>query len=267
MQLYKRDYSTLTPEEVLQLNEHESAGSIPIGERFVISRSTRDLPKAVRHHLQLFPNNYLEVERLVDGEQLRRKLEQFTLVLCAAPERASEREILSFIRENEFYLVFHELLQSNFHSGHHGAFLFPEFRLGTSFQVDYLVVGKGSGGWTFVFVELESPTPNSVLKDGNLGSPFRKGLSQIQDWKEWLESNYLNLREFFEKAKSSRVPLPEEFVNYDSSRHRFVVVAGRRSDFRERTYRLRREQAERVLLLHYDNLIDYASERIRLLPS
>ena len=42
-------------------------------------------------------------------------------------------------------------------------------------------------------------------------------------------------------------------------RFHYVVIAGRRSDFNERTYRIRRMRRAsnpRISLLHYDNVID-----------
>ncbi len=54
--------------------------------------------------------------------------------------------------------------------------------------------------------------------------------------------------------------LPDEFTTMDKSRLHFAVVAGRRNDFKEKTYRIRRKKwnDEKVLILHYDNLIDSA---------
>ena len=44
----------------------------------------------------------------------------------------------------------------------------------------------------------------------------------------------------------------------------YVVVAGRRSDFNDLTYRIARESflKENIKLLHYDNLIDFSNSII-----
>lgn len=54
--------------------------------------------------------------------------------------------------------------------------------------------------------------------------------------------------------------LPSEFIEYDSSRIHYVVIAGKRKDFKDLTYNIRREylQKEDILLLHYDNLVDFS---------
>ena len=64
--------------------------------------------------------------------------------------------------------------------GHHGAYLFPEFPLGTSYKADYLLIGNGSGGHEFIFIELENPKGNITLQNGELGNTFRKGILQVR---------------------------------------------------------------------------------------
>lgn len=61
-----------------------------------------------------------------------------------------ERELASL---NRYYHIIGSLLSGlSFHTGHHAAYLFPEFQLGTADHVDYLIVVKGSGGYEFVLV-------------------------------------------------------------------------------------------------------------------
>lgn len=38
---------------------------------------------------------------------------------------------------------------------------------------DYLIIGKGSGGYEFVFVELKGIHEKVTLKDGSLGYSFK----------------------------------------------------------------------------------------------
>ena len=47
-----------------------------------------------------------------------------------------------------------------------------------------------------------------------------------------------------------------EFFELEKSRIHYVVIAGRRSDYKEKTYELRRRllKSNNILLLHYDNL-------------
>lgn len=174
-----------------------------------------------------------------------------------------ERKILKFIKDEKACFIVASLLPQYFHTGHHGAFVFPEFQLDTSFVADYLLVGEGSDGWHFVFVELEASTGSITLKDGSLGRVFRDGLKQVDDWKRWIQTHYCSLKEIFKKSQHPEKCLPDAFSELDQSRISYVVAAGRRSDFNPLTYRIKREQKESKLLLHYDNLVDSSKQLIK----
>ena len=177
----------------------------------------------------------------------------------------NEQKMLNFLNGKHAYFIVASILGSYYSFGHHQAFLFREFPLGTSYRVDYFLAGKSSGGWSFVFVELESPNHNITLANGELGSSFRKGLNQVADWDSWLDANFSSLRETFGKCKNPKVSLPSEFVVLDKSRVHYVVVAGRRTDFQDKTYSTRRKKLRdsSELLLHYDNMVDAAQDIIR----
>ncbi len=88
-------------------------------------------------------------------------------------------------------------------------------------------------------------------------------MAQIEDWDAWLEAHYCSLKETFDKCKRADADLPAEFVTMDTSRLHYVVIAGRRKDFNDRTYRIRRKKRndDAELILHYDNLVD-ASQHV-----
>lgn len=217
----------------------------------------RKYPRAARHNQQLFPNNYLDVVELKDADKLRQKLGKFRSLL--GMRKCTERDVLRFIKSNKAYFIVASILK-RYQFGHHEAFLFPEFPLGNSHVADYLLVGKSSGGYEFLFLELEDPVRKSVLAKGAFGKTSRKGLEQVDDWKSWLDSHFASLREVFKSAKKPGTALPDEFSDYDSSRMHFAVISGTRKDYSEKTYRLRRDKHKNggVLVLHYDNLVDDA---------
>ncbi len=142
--------------------------------------------------------------------------------------------------------------------------LFQKLYLGNSYKADYLLVGKSSGGYEFIFIELESPYGNITLKDGQLGAEFRDGISQLEDWKRWLPANYSSFGEIMRKHKNSARDLPEEFYILDMSRFHYVVISGRRSDFQDKTYIIKRERkkADDIDIIHYDNLYDFSNNLI-----
>ena len=67
------------------------------------------------------------------------------------------------------------------------------------------------------------------------------------------------------KYKNSAFDLPEEFYVLDMSRFHYVVVAGRRTDFRDKTYIIKRERkkADDIDIIHYDNLFDFSNVTIQ----
>ena len=259
--LYKRDYTLLTDEErrgwdraekmIRSKTEFSASDMVAYGNT---------MPSAGWYYMQLFPNNYLFPDELKDRERLCGAKEGLLRILD--DPQAGEREILNFVRDNEYYFLVGSLFL-RFDFGHHEAFLFREFPLGTEHVADYLLVGKNSGGYEFVFVEFESPRGAITTRTGDFGDAIRKGISQAKDWSRWLDANFPTLHTRFERAVGRHRPdLPKEFYKSDRSRRHYVVVAGRRADYNEKTYALRRELAKEngILLLHYDNLLDSLDE-------
>jgi len=265
MKIHLRDYCALTQEEIVGwevLKEKEIVRRIGKGDLVIRKSLYREYPVAARHFMSLFPNNHLDIVDLQQIEQLTTSTEGFHQIIVNPV--SNERSILNWIREEKAYFIIASIMKGSFSFGHHDAFIFPEFQLGNSFQVDFLIVGKSSGGYEFIFVELEHPNKNITLKDGHIGDAIRKGERQVIEWKYWLEANYATLYETFKKYKSPGQDLPEEFMKFDSTRIHYTVVAGRRDDFNDRTYQLKRQKrlSENILLLHYDNLYDSAKALI-----
>ncbi|MEO8327522.1 MAG: Shedu anti-phage system protein SduA domain-containing protein [Nitrospirota bacterium] len=252
MKLYERDYTRLTINEETELGSLRQPDPIPNTRHLKVIRPIQN--KVLRHHQSLFPNNYLDIVELEDHGFLKKQIETIQELLDSSG--VSEQAILNFIKLKQAYFIVASLLKSYFRFGHHEAYLFPEFQLGNSYKPDYLLVGKNSGGWEFLFVELESPTELITMANGELGSAFRKGIAQIEDWMGWLETYYGSLKETFDKCKGANVNLPDEFSRLDTTRLHYVVIAGRRKNFLPKTYQKRRRKQNKILILHYDNLVD-----------
>lgn len=265
MKLYDTDYTKLSPDDEAKwkLLQEESVVEQRTNLKIFRHIPSSEYPKAVRHFDSLFPNNYLDIVELTEyEEQFNGLVKSFQNLINL--ENIKESEILNFIFRKQGYFIIASILKKYFHFAHHGAYLFREFQLGNSYRVDYLLIGKSSDGWNFIFVELEAVYGSITLSDGQIGSTFRKGLAQISDWDDWLEAHYASLSETFNKYKKPDSSLPEEFTQLDKSRIYYVVVAGRREDFKEKTYKIRRKKQKEssTLLLHYDNLVDAAENII-----
>lgn len=260
--LYERDYRILTDEERVIWEKVENTFSKAkiknhnLIKPEVSAKYYQDIPTAALHYKQLFPNNYLNTDELESKENLKKTIKEFRLLLDSNP---SERIILNFIREQKAYFIIASILKGfHYRFGHHNAFAFKEFELPPNHLVDYLLVGKNSGGYEFVFVELENPTGQITNNNGEFGVTIRKGIKQIGDWDNWLESSYSSLRLVYDKYIGSMEQLPREFYELDKSRLHYAVIAGRRKDFTKKTYQLKRRllKSSNILLLHYDNLFD-----------
>ncbi|MBS1587161.1 MAG: DUF4263 domain-containing protein [Bacteroidetes bacterium] len=258
--LYNRDYTVLTEEEKTMwekveadLNRVKKKNDGAITAKG-LNDYWKNIPRAAAHCKTLFPNNYLNVDELEEVDKLSSIKVQLELLLDSEP---TEREILSFIQKSEAYYIIGSIFQY-YNFGHHIAYAFKEFQLPPNFQVDYLLIGKNSGGFEFIFIELENPVGNITTTGGDFGVTIRKGLKQVDDWNNWLEVNYSHLKLMFEKYKIDSQLLPNEFFELDKTRLHFVVVAGRRKNYTAKTYRLRRKlrKENNVLVLHYDNLLD-----------
>ncbi|WP_335918052.1 Shedu anti-phage system protein SduA domain-containing protein [Shewanella algae] len=252
-----RDYRILTPVEKEEWEQLKSKELVNTNSTVEIRKSLfHDYPQAVRHHLSLFPNQYLDTMELKDTQKFNLCLKEFTELLNKPNIR--ERDILNYINGKPALFIIGSLLKKYYNFGHHAAHIFCEFPLGTSYKADYLLVGKNSDGWHFVFVELESPYGSVITSKGGLGNVFRKGQAQVENWDLWLEKNFSSLQEFFKKHKKSDESLPEEFCSFDKSRINYVLIAGRRNDFQDTTYRIQRKSVRnnQIHLIHYDNVID-----------
>lgn len=253
--LFNRDYSVLTTKEEEERNRIDSEDGNVAGALLGRRNLFHKYPKAVRHSMSLFPNNYMDIVDLKNTEALKQQCDGFLTLLNN--RSTTELDIKRYIQNNGYYhipaSIFHR-----FNFGHHEAVLFKEFQLGTSYKADYLLAGKASGGWQFVWIEFENPYNDVVIKDGVFGNTIRKGLDQIDDWKDFIGKNYATISAEFRKYTIKT--LPDEFNFFDGTRMHYVVVAGRRSDYRDKTRTLQRRLADerKIMLLHYDNILDDA---------
>ena len=233
------------------------------GQKYGEINHYNEYPEAVKHYLSLFPNNHIYLRDMKSKRDLHAINEAFSLLVHDS--ETNEQDVLRFINhEPQAYHIIGSIFEAGgFHIGHHGTYLFPEFRLGEDYRADYLLIGKGSGGFEFVFVELEKPNGYVIMKNGHLGQVIRSGENQIEDWKLWVDANFATLKNFFDSEKHIGATLPSEFYNYDSTRMHYVVVGGKREDYNDMTYAIRRrkERETGIVMLHYDNLFD-ASEML-----
>jgi hypothetical protein len=135
--------------------------------------------------------------------------------------------------------------------GGQNKYCIPQKRLGAEYVPDFLISDTNSLGINWVLIELETPKSPIYLKTTNqLDKYARKGVSQIQEWREWLTSNIAYARN---KRKDNGLGL------LDIRPHcRAVVLVGRRVYLRE-TKEVERNQFRdnsNIDIHTYDWLID-----------
>jgi len=264
--LYERDYRILTSDEQKQVEAAQAFYKEATADLFISAKDMNKygemLPDVFDHYSSLFPNNYLSPFLLSEVEKNKKIIDDFKRIL---ESQCSERDLLNFIRDRQAYFMIGAILTNRFDFGHHDLYVFKEFPLPPNFQSDFLICGKNSEGHHFVFVEMENPEGGITTKKGDYGTTIRKGIKQIDEWNSWLESNFANLRLVFEKYTKANEVLPNEFSKLDTSRIHYVVVAGRRTHFSAKTYENRRRDKlnKNLLVLHYDNIVDYSNNLIK----
>ena len=165
-----------------------------------------------------------------------------------------ESDIQSYIKDNEKLFIPLSLLK-NYDFGHHFACVVPEYSLGKEYRVDYMLVGKNSIGYQFVFVEFEDVNVNYRNKKTNSETEkVRKGITQIRDWKRWFDQN----KTYFENGEG----IAEFGRNIPSWAFHYCLVVSRRERMDDMANKLRgEEQKEHVDLkiVSYDRLVDNVS--------
>jgi len=260
-ELYKRDYKKLTEKELTIYEEmkiFKSKKSKIVSANDATNQISNyfEFPALIFYE-SLFPNNYVDTNFLIGThEKYKEILAEFISLI--ENRQTIESQILKFIKINEFYPGIITLLLNTQFWGHEEFYLFREFQLGNEFRTDFLLIGKNSNGYSFVFVEFEGVYGRITTKKGDLGQVINTGLNQVDRWKQWLESNYTNLNVSFTRTKNQNQALPTEFYKFDSTKVSYIVVAGRRSDFCEISNRKRRvlDQKSNTKILHYDNLLE-----------
>lgn len=275
MKLYERDY-LLGPNEIEKNQFYEILEKEKdiMGSEFGVRKNLwSKYPLAIQNYLTLFPNNYYKLSR-IDKKHAKSLNSQFKEMVHE--KSTKERDISRFINKTPaFHIIQSIMLYHPF--GHHETYIFPEFSIGNGkFFADYLLVGKSSGGYHFVFVELEAVNGRTTIKSGYDGENTRAGYIQIRDWKYEIESNYSSLTEEFKKymkkgndkllddyqkhARLTIKDIPEEFIRYDSSRFFYYVITGLRSDYNDVTYRENRKtlKEQGINKIHYDNLCEWS---------
>lgn len=252
MNLEDRDYTEILNDEEKNAYVEELAYEAKKGLKNTrnfprFSHPNEDIRKFIWHKRSLFPNNFLYLGQYKnrDFEQEARKFE--TVIY----EAKNEVEIQRYIKNNRKWFIPGSIfLDYNF--GHHDAYLFPEQQLGNKYAADYMLVGKNSDGYNIVLIEFEKANTLYLLSNSNGDSEsVRKGITQIRDWKCWMDSNreyFLRSTGFYQKG----IEIPTYRIYY------YLVVS--RRDFMTPIAKEIRSQTmyenKNLKIVTFDRLVD-----------
>lgn len=159
-----------------------------------------------------------------------------------------EQDVQRYLKERPYLLV------GKFRSGH-GTYAIPEVSFGGKYYADWLVASGSSSGMTWEMIELECPQSVPFKKDGHFSEATRKGINQIQDWRNWLKPN-LSLTD---------VPKSRNGLGYFeiSPETRGLVVVGQGENYQDRVEldaynRNRRisDEQNRIEIISYNTFIE-----------
>ncbi len=162
-----------------------------------------------------------------------------------------ESDLQSYIKSNQKWFIPLSILKA-YDFGHHFSCVVPEYQLGAEYRLDYLLIGKNSLGYQFVFVEFEDVNVDYRLKTSNSETDkVRKGLNQIRDWKRWIDQN----KGYFLGADG----IKEIAYNVAPWGFRYCLVVGRRDRMDDMSNQLSGELQRDfgVTTMSYDRLVDY----------
>lgn len=104
-------------------------------------------------------------------------------------ESEGERAAAEFLAKNA------EILRwSVCRTGGHSNYVLKEFPFGSRYKADFVVLTAYSGVWDIHFIELEPPKDRVITKAGLPSQRLNKAISQINDWREYIDNNKLALQ-------------------------------------------------------------------------
>ena len=182
-----------------------------------------------------------------------------------------ERKLHRFLKKHTELVIMAFNRAWNFH------ICIPEFKLGSDFRSDFLIISSDSINWHAIFIELKAPTDKLYNRDGTKTKQYRLAEKQISERREWIRINESYLRKSFskilEKAKapaiwhhdvpghkgyssgSAEISDIQNYVDYN-----FHIVIGRSSSLssQERASRERDSLYNITPVATYDRLLSIA---------
>lgn len=127
----------------------------------------------------------------------------------------------------------------------------PKVSLGGKYVADFFLADVDSTGIRWVLVELETPNSPVTLSNGeNFDKHARRGVSQIEEWREWIQDNLDAARRLQENNGLGLVDIRPQAEG--------IVLVGRRANLNKNASRLRNQlfEGRGIRMRTYDWLLE-----------
>jgi len=153
-------------------------------------------------------------------------------------KKTTERDVMRFLKGYPYVLV--QLFNKSWNKYR----IFPEFRMGSDFRADFVIISADSGAWHGRFIELEGPNDSPYTKAGTPRKKLNWAVRQTNDWRDFTWAHKVNLMHEFAKLirplgwpaqnnlmgqnVSAHVELehPNTFIDFD-----YHIIIGNSRDF------------------------------------
>lgn len=109
-----------------------------------------------------------------------------------------EREIHAFLKKNDY------LILQAFNRAWNTYHVISEFKVGTDFRSDFLILSAHSGAWFATFIELESHRARLYTRDGVPTRSLNVAKRQLAEWRDYTQKFPDVLRHQFSKLLRAR---------------------------------------------------------------
>lgn len=192
-------------------------------------------------------------------------MEKYTEFLEILEMARNEREIGSYLKDN-LILVKNALNVWSWNC----VICKPEFKIGTEFIADFIVLSANSGCWNCVLIEMQSHKDKIFLKNGTASKGLREAQKQIQEWKMWIESYNAEFRGYLAKLAKGRPAQCSNAMSHTRAeielrdpktviRYWYKILIGRRN-FLDEDGNQRRNHFGGIEIVTFDRLLDYAKK-------
>lgn len=178
-----------------------------------------------------------------------------------------EREISTFLARNPNIMRW-----AVCRTGGHTNYVIKEFPFGSRYKADFVVPMSYSGVWEVNLIELEPHDDKVITQNGLPSSRLNKAISQINDWKEFIERNPLQFRndlahwcikkDLLGFSNDGEIPSnfsgdllnsPETFIRYN-----YFIVIGNRGSITTEKRRKMNQLSRDIEIFTYGRFIDLA---------